>query len=629
MCSSENKETGISEPVESKEHPPTSQTISSDNKSENVIEADTALALPDQESLLENKQDKRFGFVLGKGYSAGKRFGSVLGHGMSFGNRFGGVLGRRINGGKRFGFVLGNGINFGKRYGSVLGKGYSFGKLERFGKVDLKEESDNNSIMSDLDNEKMADKRDTDSSIDRDIELVDLAGPVDEKRWVLNDIYGGYPTYKRAKRDIRHKKYIHYFGNLLGRGFTMGKRDNTHSTDDLPDEIGPLFALNTDPLLIGYNHEKDGHSYSAAEASGSKLGRQQNNYGRDQRDYFGSVLGRGFTFGKRDDEADLDAENGDMDIFTDSLDYDKIENDNEKFPYKRYFHSSPGYRFGKRDMEERDKRFGFILGRGLFGKRQPMPPKRKRPYGFVLGRGYSFGKRSLENTDDAQEAGEIYNLQDMGYDPEFSKRANFVLGKGYLFGKRAHKRFGWLLGNGLKFGKRDDTEYQSEDVSLFIDDYGNTYVRTDLIEDFDKLNSEYLDNTETRIYGCAGQLVAHQASYPDQFKNAFRDKTGILDFEKRSAEETVSYFIDDFGNIYVKADDIFENDRPLSGTEKEITYYTCDGQMTEILDEDFSDDHISKRGWGSVLGRGFRFGKRFGSKKRFGHILGSGFSWGK
>jgi hypothetical protein len=51
--------------------------------------------------------------------------------------------------------------------------------------------------------------------------------------------------------------------------------------------------------------------------------------------------------------------------------------------------------------------------------------------------------------------------------------------------------------------------------------------------------------------------------------------------------------------------------------------------MIELFGDTDKYDDLSKRGWGSVLGRGFRFGKRLGSKKRFGHILGNGFSFGK
>ncbi|XP_045173924.2 uncharacterized protein LOC123535358 [Mercenaria mercenaria] len=589
----------------------------------------------------DNQPEKRYGFVLGRGFGFGKRYGNILGHGMSFGKRFGSVLGKGMTFGKRFGTVLGHGMSFGKRYGSVLGKGFAFGKRDS----EVYENEDNNKgnkgFIPDIYNDKTENKRNNDDNIDEDMEFVDLSGPVDEKKWVLNDIYGGeFPNYKRSKRDTRVKRFARFFGNVLGRGFSIGKKDEMPGTNSMSGELGMQASVNNIPFEDEDDTkgevELEKRFISGLEGHGYISGKRQSYHGRGQRQSFGNVLGRGFSFGKRDSEMDDEP----IKLNTNYA-FSGINNENslddavDQLHDKRYFHSSPGHRFlfGKRDMEDRDKRFGFVLGRGYsFGKRGDLHPKKRYPYGLVLGRGFSFGKRSSETEDGMPNIDGPYTFPDLEYDPQSNKRASFVLGRGYMFGKRGAKRFGWVLGNGLSFGKRDSAEQHypdPDDVSQFIDDFGNIFIRTDLIEDFDKLNSEYLQKSEQRIFGCAGSLIQHHADSNSELDKSYTVAAGLEDLKKRSAQHVVNYFVDDLGHVFVNAEDISSKDNPLIGEDKDISYYTCDGQVTQLLGDSDIYDNVSKRGWGSVLGRGFRFGKRFGSRKRFGHILGNGFAFGK
>ena len=525
----------------------------------------------------DDDQQKRFGYVLGNGFSFGKRFGNVLGRGMGFG--------------KRYGLILGKGMGFGKRYGSVLGKGFTFGKRDK----ELYEQGDPNNYNGALQtayNDQMSAKRESGENFDEDMEFVDLSGPLDEKKWVLNNIYGSdFGNYKRSKRETRAKRNIPYYGNVLEQG------DETAEPDRVLDMENDLPAGEIDKRFL---YGLKGRGYISGK-------RQYNS-----RRAFGSVLGRGFTFGKRG----IESNEGDVETESDE--------DTYLTQQKRYFHSSPGHRFmfGKREMENRDKRFGYVLGRGFsFGKRRGSDLNKR--YGFILGRGFSFGKRSPDFA--------TVDSNNFENDQSLAKRAGFVLGKGYMFGKRNNKRFGWILGNGYSFGKRGGTDQQPQklEVSQFIDKDGNIFIRTDLIEDFERMFLEFIRHRKQKVFACAGQLIPHHADLRTEIESSYEDSEEVDDLNKRSSSHEVNFFIDDMGHVFVKADDVSNDENPIIGEDEEVVYYTCDGKMTELLSDTDNFDDISKRGWGSVLGRGFRYGKRFGSKKRFGHILGSGFSFGK
>lgn len=406
-------------------------------------------------------------------------------------------------------------------FGSVLGRGFSFGKRLK------PDQSFQSATFPDAVSDTIVD----------DIDRVDANGFLDDKRWAIPDVYF---NQKRSKRDTvsDDKRFITYFGNMLGRGFSLGKRDGEEDSD--LQDMEPNFVATDDA-------DVDKRWYNGVLGRGFALGKRRYFGSGGRRSYFGSVLGRGFSFGKRDSGSDTEAdeESGE----DDSLDIDKIDNmirgDVDDQRDKRYIYSSPGYRFmfGKRSGSEMEKRYGYLFGRPFSSGRKRFHFHPRVPYGFVLGSGFSLGKRSNGEGDNGFE-GDLSD--DAGVN--FEKRS-YLLGKGYMFGKRGNKRYGWVLGSGLKFGKR------SQD-----------------------------------------------------------------DLEEMRIENEPVYFVDEDGLVYiVKDDDV----KPIDTFDEE----TFDPDLDDSPAE--GPEIPVKRSFGLILGKGYGFGKRARFPKRYGHILGGGFSFGK
>lgn len=349
-------------------------------------------------------------------------------------------------------------------FGTVLGKGFSFGKR-------LFPDSVGNNGVSD--------------SIINDIDMVEAA-PLDDKRWVMPNIYGTrYYVQNRSRRDTRSKRFIHYYGNMLGRGFSLGKR--SEEPDFESNGLESYMSDNYD------ENEAEKRTYGGMLGRGFAFGKRRL-YGWGPRSaFFGSVLGRGFSIGKRDpsmpdfdDSVELDQEASEMDDI--QRGNDMVEHD------KRYIYSSPGYRFlfGKKNDNTMEKRYGMLFGRPFSGgKKRLFNFMPKRPYGFVLGNGFSLGKRSGEG-DWQDDLDEDSALPDDLMDEE-TKRS-ILLGRGYLFGKRGVKRYGWLLGNGLKFGKRSGemgpSPFEKDDF-FFLDDDGSLFkLNEEEIKDINETGEE-------------------------------------------------------------------------------------------------------------------------------------------
>ena len=378
-------------------------------------------------------------------------------------------------------------------YGSVLGGGYSFGK--RFGA-----KTGFVNFMNPMNTQAV----ESHESILADINDVDAAGPLDDKRWAYPNVYGTqYFKHKLAKREAPNKRFIHYYGNMLGRGLSLGKRpEDSFRPEDEIDDSGDEFDD---------DNELDKRGYKGMLGRGFAFGKRHYYRGGPRRNYLGSVLGRGYSFGKRGsiiDEAEAPEEadtETDETTEQDGKEVDDILKDGSSESLaKRYIYGSPGYRFmfGKRGGDDIDKRYGYLFGRPFSsGKKRFLSFQPKRPYGFVLGNGFSFGKRSgdEEVVDDLDEnyAGSDNVMND-------EEKRSILLGKGLMFGKRGMKRYGWLLGSGLKFGKRspeDSDVMGSENEELvFVDEEGSIYgVDENDIKDLasfsDKFN-ELRDNIE-------------------------------------------------------------------------------------------------------------------------------------
>lgn len=421
----------------------------------------------------------------------------------------------------------------GRWYGSVLGGGFSFGKRfsprERFSSL----KGQSNWLADGLED-----------GIINDIDTVEAGVPLNGKRWAPSDVYGiRYFPNRRSKREAADKRFIHYYGNMLGRGFSLGKRMDESAFG--PEEEAEIMQ---DDDFEDFN-DYDKRGYQGMLGRGFAFGKRHFFRGSPRNANFGSVLGRGFSFGKRDSPMDRSDEEDYSKSEMDESESDDVDGKDineilhgkgeEEDIDKRYIYGSPGYRFGKRSGYEMDKRYGYLFGRPFSaGRKRFFNYQSKRPYGFVLGNGFSFGKRS-----GPEEWGNSFeNDEEMPGDllTEDDKRS-ILLGKGLMFGKRGMKRYGWLLGNGLKFGKR--------------------------------------------------------SSFEDSGKNS---------------DEGDTFFVGENGAVYrINSDDVRDFETEDSDEEK------------------YEFESPVKRSFGLVLGRGFSYGKRSPSWKRYGHILGGGFSFGK
>lgn len=546
--------------------------------------------------------------------SANKRnvFGSVLGKGYSFGKRYGSVLGKGFTLGKRFG----DGYEFGKIYSNGFDKRTP--AKSRWSLDDYMWSNDG--IRYD------GIKRDSDfDTIGQDFEFVDVDGPVDEKRSVTND----EDDNNRSKRDVRKRRFIQYYGNMLGRGFSLGKRTGEDLDENVDDTyLNPYnsFGGSDGPL------DMEKRLYSGILGRGYMFGKRLSH--RNRR-LFGNWLGRGFVLGKRsydsdqldenDGETDNDMAAGKVGSKTPLQDGDNAALQEElsalgNIQTKRYFMSSPGHRFNF------GKRFGHILGNGFsFGKRGLFTSQQnKRPYGYSLGRGLSFGKRSPEIVNEIPGMDNRFTSEQLQYNPELrdnEKRTGHILGRGYMFGKRSRKRFGYILGNGFTLGKRDDfgaMDTDDDDINIFIDNDGHMYA---LAEDVDgsKMFPAELQDDHPNVITCDGEIVPYLSETFSNFKDYFESYMNEVSNQLNSNGQ--HYFTDGFGNDFIRIEDITGGNIPFKGEDRDVVFYGCFGNERELLDDDQeSFDEIIKRNFDQ---------KRASSWKRFGHILGRGFSFGK
>ena len=246
---------------------------------------------------------------------------------------------------------------------------------------------------------------------------------------LFEDRYGlGDDFHKRSKREAHGKRFIRYFGRLLGRGYI--KRDGPvfdESIEESPEIYvpGELVYVNMDPDMdIAAQNEFD----SA--------------------------------------ETPSDSEEEASEILTDEGD----RADDSKAHDKRYFNSDLGGRFVFRKRSGLDKRYGFTLGRGfsygIFGKRS----QDKRYFGHVLGGGYRLGKRTPEiDTDNVVVVPESADRFETDND-----KMGWLMGRGLRTDKRGNKRYGYIFGHGYHLGKRMDESGDSPfDETYFVDDDGN------------------------------------------------------------------------------------------------------------------------------------------------------------
>ncbi|KAL4223372.1 hypothetical protein ACF0H5_016842 [Mactra antiquata] len=503
-------------------------------------------------------------------------YGSILGKGLTFGKRFGSILGRGYSLGKKFGYVLGRGYGFGKRDSVAYQQGISGLSIW--------------SLMNPEDNSYTGIKRESDlDDIGKDFELVDLESPIDEKRFdVDND-----DDFGRSKRDIHSMRSRRYFGNILGRGFAFGKKSNEYNDDRMND------ALLVDPSELSESPDVEKRLFSRVLGKGYMFGKRL--YNTKRRRLFGNLLGRGYAFGKRSG----DSEQYESDVEQSADDKNSMS--------KRYFMTSPGYRF------KFGKRFGYILGNGYFGKRgYKKSYHNPSPFGLMLGRGLAFGKRSSEvvteipGTDSHIDTEQILQeLDSTGSD----KRSSYYRSRYDIFGKRGSKRFGYILGRGFSMGKRDGIENMDDDknaADIFVDDNGNMYVFREDVDDILFQQSAFQED-QPSVITCEGEIVPY-----------FLESYG--DFEKRSnlffdklADKLIPndvYFTDGLGNYFVRVNDPGDDKLPILDKEDDVRYYGCQGNLIELLDSDTENfDFPTKR--------------NYYSQKRFGHILGHGFAFGK
>ena len=465
----------------------------------------------------------------------------------------------------------------------------------------------------------------TEDSVNEDIEEVDLYGPPFDKKWVGDVFGGGFRSYKRI-------------GSVLGRGFALGKRQESNnalkeSLKDIPEK----------PYEYDLRPKKD--STNPQDENYANIEDQLLDSAEKAKRLFGHRLGNGFALRKRNkrsvNDDDIDRY---MNVQPDLKDF---TNHIDDWDAKRYFASDMGSRFGRRahDSEiaapvgdSRDSGFPELrdyqnkryfdsdLGyRFAFGKRSGW----KRYFGHVLGNGFRLGKRNGEENDLTdymyimgnlkneydKQSGEVddpfpekyededalylmapievapngYDLSDNSYNldgPQIDKRFGYVLGRGFRFGKRPAKRYGWVLGNGYMYGKRSpvgDKYNLEESVAKML-------KTVDANEDMQKRFG--LHNYYGRNIKRLGHLLGHG-------------------FSLGKREDDVNHF-----------------DIP----SKREYYYT----------------HFKRRPFGHVLGNGFAFGKRTpddkytayegdgdseenldAEKRAFGHWLGHGFKLGK
>ncbi|XP_052222682.1 uncharacterized protein LOC127838737 isoform X2 [Dreissena polymorpha] len=405
----------------------------------------------DLNSLLE--QHKRFGLLLGNGFSFGKR------HRQNEHESSEDRYNAHDNGknGERYKYVLSErskrSVHF---YGNMLGKGLAFGKRHDYDRYINSEEND----------------------------PYDVDEPEIEKR-----LYGGGILGRGYVFGKRHFPKNRLFGNILGGGFAtkrahgfeesneIEEHANTESMDSIEEGLDNEYLQrnvdvdesNADDFKKKrYFHSSPGTRFIFGKRSGHEFNKRYGFLGRfrfsgkrfhnNLHNNIGGVLGNGFALGKRshEDENPFDSEQ--------SVSMED-ESDDASFE-DRYI--GRGYMVNKRGL----KRYGYVLGSGWkFGKRSGergyLPEDDLEAKYFIDDDGNIFqlkdeeegGQSGYQGDDDDDSHQFVALLSDPEdnhmLNEEHKRRIGYVLGKGMSFGKRAvsHKQYGHVLGHGFSFGK--------------------------------------------------------------------------------------------------------------------------------------------------------------------------------